>query len=74
MFEKIENMILKAGETLIDKIKKLDSQEEIGKCFRTIVVGVTAGYTVNTICKNGGINFGNKLFVATSPASSGKRS
>lgn len=66
MLEKGKGMIIKIGDVIIDKFKELKDQTEIGKCIRTGMVSGTIIGVSYIICKNGGINYNNKLFIGCS--------
>ena len=65
MLDKSKELIIHAGELLVEKIKELKDQKEIGKCIRTGIIGSTVFGITHVICKNGGINYNGKLLIGT---------
>ena len=65
MKEKGIELFFKAGNTLVDKLNSLNEPSELGKCIRTVIRVTGAGFITYVICKNGGINYKNKLFIGT---------
>lgn len=65
MLEKYKKLIINMGEALIEKTKELKDPVEIGKCLRTYIVASAFVGSTYIICKNGGINYNNKLLIGT---------
>ena len=63
MLEKGNEIIVNAGNILVDKLKGLNDPSEIGKCIRTGIVSSAIVGVSYIICKNGGINFKNLLLI-----------
>lgn len=69
MLEKGKEFITNIGDVVLEKFKELKDQTEIGKCIRTGMISGTALGVTYIICKNGGINYNDKLFIGCSKKS-----
>lgn len=63
---KIKDWLIKTGDALVEKIKELKDQSEIGKCIRTATISGAVLSATYIICKNGGINYNDKLLIGCS--------
>lgn len=66
MIEKGKEMIISVSGIIIDKFKELNDQNEIGKCIRTAMISCTTLGVTYIICRNGGINYNDKLLIGCS--------